>query len=253
MIQVLCIEDGSLPQGLTVQKGYTELCSSSKNITVVVRNSTTYPKTLRKKTPVARAVMVTQIPELPVQISLTEVLKKGHGHQTPKLTMKQKQDKLFKEMNLSRLESWPPELAKAAMSLLAKYHDVFSLESSGLGYTHSTKHVIKVTNDTPFKEQFRWIPPPLVEEVHTHLKEMLDSGVICSSQRVWCNIVALVQKKDGGLHFCIDFCCLNTHTKKDLYPLSRIQEALQSLVGAGYFSCLDLKSGFWQIKMDESS
>ena len=41
--------------------------------------------------------------------------------------------------------------------------------------------------------------------------------------------------------------------KKDLYPLPRIQEALERLVGAGHFSCLDLKSGFWQIKMDESS
>ena len=41
--------------------------------------------------------------------------------------------------------------------------------------------------------------------------------------------------------------------KKDSYPLLRIQEALESLVGAGHFSCLDLKSGFWQIKMDEVS
>ena len=39
--------------------------------------------------------------------------------------------------------------------------------------------------------------------------------------------------------------------KKDSYPLPQIQEALESLVGAGHFSCLDLKSGFWQIKMDE--
>ena len=41
--------------------------------------------------------------------------------------------------------------------------------------------------------------------------------------------------------------------KKDSYPLLRIQEALESLVGAGHFSCLDLKLGFWQIKMDEAS
>ena len=41
-------------------------------------------------------------------------------------------------------------------------------------------------------------------------------------------------------------------TKKDSYPLPRIQEALESLIGAGHFSCLDLKSGFWQIKMEES-
>ena len=63
----------------------------------------------------------------------------------------------------------------------------------------------------------------------------------------------LVRKKDRGLCFCIDFCCLNTCTKKDSYPLLRIQEALESLVGAGHFSCLDLKSGFWQIKMEEAS
>ena len=58
---------------------------------------------------------------------------------------------------------------------------------------------------------------------------------------------------DGGLHFCIDFHCINTHMKKDSYPLPWMQEALESLVGAGHCSCLDLKSGFWQIKMDELS
>ena len=93
----------------------------------------------------------------------------------------------------------------------------------------------------------------MVEEVHTHLQEILDSGAICPSQSMWCNAVVLVWKKDGGLHFCIDFWHLNAHTKKDSYPLPRIQEALESLVGAGYFSCLDLKSGFLQIKMDKSS
>ena len=56
-----------------------------------------------------------------------------------------------------------------------------------------------------------------------------------------------------GLCFCIDFHCLNACTKKDSYPLPRIQEALETLVGADHFSCLDLKSGFWQIKMEETS
>ena len=79
-------------------------------------------------------------------------------------------------------------------------------------------------------------------------------ALICPSQSAWCNAVVLVWKKDGGLHFCIRFLHhLNAHKKKDSYPLLRIQEALESLVGAGHFSCLDLKSGFWQIKMDESS
>ena len=81
-----------------------------------------------------------------------EVPEEDHSHQTSKLTMKQQQENLFKELDLSGLESWPPELAEAAWSLLAKYHDVFLLESSELSCTHSTKHVIKVTNGTLFKE-----------------------------------------------------------------------------------------------------
>ena len=64
MTQALHVEDGSLSQSLMVQNTYMELCCGSKNIVVLVRNSTTYPQTLRKKTPVARAVWVTQIPEL---------------------------------------------------------------------------------------------------------------------------------------------------------------------------------------------
>ena len=204
MTQALHAEDGSLPQGLMVQNPYTELHSGSKNVTVVVRNSMAYPQTLRKKTPVARAVAVTHIPELPMQIGLMEMSEEDYSHQMPKLTVKQRQEKLFEELDLSRLESWPPELVASAWSLLAKYHDIFSLKPSELGSAHSTKHVIKVTNDTPFKEWFRQILPPLVEEVCMHLWDRLDLGMICPSQSVWCNAVVLVQKEDGGLHFCID-------------------------------------------------
>ena len=93
----------------------------------------------------------------------------------------------------------------------------------------------------------------MVEEVRNHLREMLESSAIRPSQSTWCNAVVLVRKKDGSLHFCIDFCCLNACMKKDSYPLPRIQEVLESLVGTGHFSCLDLKSRFWQIRMDEAS
>ena len=88
----------------------------------------------------------------------------------------------------------------------------------------------------------------MVEEVQNHLQEMLESGAIQPSLSVWCNTVVLIRKKDGGLWFCIDFWHLNVHMKKDSYPLPQIQGSLESLVGAGHFSCLDLKLGFWQIK-----
>ena len=176
-----------------------------------------------------------------------------HDPHTPSLTIRQRHGKLFDELDIRGLDSLAPELADAACQLLAKYHDVFSLDPMELGCTHSTEHMIKVTDDTPFKEQFRWILLPLVEEVQNHLQEMLESGAIRPSQSAWCNTVVLVWKKDGSLCFCIDFCHLNACMKKDSYPLPRIQEALESLVIAGHFSCLDLKSEFWQIKMEEAS
>ena len=86
-----------------------------------------------------------------------------------KLMVRQRQGKLFGELDLSGLELWPPELADSIWQLLAEYHDVFSLEPMELGCTHSTKHVLKVTDVIPFKEWFRRIPLPLVEEVCNHL------------------------------------------------------------------------------------
>ena len=85
------------------------------------------------------------------------------------------------------------------------------------------------------------------------MKETLEAGMIHPSQSPWCNAVVLVCKKEGGLHFCIDFCKLNVRTKKDSFMLPWIQEVTEILVGTGYFSCLDLKAGFWQITMDEAS
>ena len=79
-------------------------------------------------------------------------------------------------------------------------------------------------------------------------------GAIHSSQSPWCNVAVLVCKKDGGLHFCSDFHGnLMPEPRKTLTHLPKIQEAIESLVGAGCFSCLDLKAAFWQIAMDEAS
>ena len=86
-----------------------------------------------------------------------------------KLTAEQRQEKLFMKLDLSGLGSWPLELADSAQLLLTEYHVIFSLEPCELCCTHLTKHIIKVTDDALFKEWFRQILPPLVEEVHVHL------------------------------------------------------------------------------------
>ena len=93
----------------------------------------------------------------------------------------------------------------------------------------------------------------MVEGARVHVKDMLEASTICPSQSPCCNSVVMVTKKKRGLCFCIDFHKLNVRTKKDSYPLTHMQEAIGGLVGAMYFSCPDLKAGFWQITMDEVS
>ena len=159
---------------------------------------------------------------------------------------------LLQWLDLSGLEGWTGANHSSTHALLTKYLNIFSLETGELDCTGLVKHGIKVVDDEPLKEIFWRIPPPMVEEVRAYMKEMLEVGAIFPSQSPWCNAVVLVRKKDRGLCFCIDFCKLNVWTKKDSYPLLHIQEAIESLVGAGYFSCLDLKAGFWQITMDEA-
>ena len=89
------------------------------------------------------------------------------------------------------------------------------------------------------------MPPPMVDEVHAYMKEMLGSW--CNSPKpepmVQC-CCAGVQEGWRSACFCTDLHKLNVRTKKDSYPIPQIQEATESLVGTGYFSCLDLKQDF---------
>ena len=85
------------------------------------------------------------------------------------LSVAARQEKLLEKLNLDGLAHWSPENAVAVRELILAYHDVFALESNELGCTSAIKHEICIENDEPFKEWFRRIPPPLLEEVHASL------------------------------------------------------------------------------------
>ena len=137
--------------------------------------------------------------------------------------------------------------------MLMEHHHIFSLDKNKIGCTDTVEHIIELMDDEPFKERFRRIAPPLLEEVRENLQDMLDGGAIRPSKSPWCNAIVLVRKKDRTLRFCIDFRKLNARTKKDSFPLPRMQETMESMVGARFFSSMDLKSGFWQVRMSEKS
>ena len=133
MVQALHAQDGTLPPGITVQNTYTELRKGSKKAVVVVQNNTAYPQTLQKKTPVARAMAIQLVPDIPEPGSLQVQDEVCPDPQTLKLTIRQRHGRLFDELDLISLDSWAPKLADKACQLLAKYHDVFSLDLAELG------------------------------------------------------------------------------------------------------------------------
>ncbi len=65
--------------------------------------------------------------------------------------------------------------------------------------------------------------------------------------------MVLVKKKDQSLSFCVDYSRLNSVTKRDVYPLPRIDDILEALAGARYFTTLDLMSGYWQVSLDPAA
>ena len=114
MVQALQREDGSLPQGLTVQNTYTELRQGSKKAVIVVRNNTAYSQTLQKKTQMVRVVAALPVPKPPEEVQLQEGADEPQDPHTPRLIVRQRHGKLFDELDLSGLDSWAPELADAA-------------------------------------------------------------------------------------------------------------------------------------------
>ena len=88
------------------------------------------------------------------------------------------------------------------------------------------------------------------QEVETQMEEMLTKGFIQPSRSPYGSPVLVVQKKDGGLRMCVSYRALNSITRKDKYPLPRIDVLLDRMQGSKVFSSLDLQSGYHQIRID---
>ena len=232
-----------------VQPCYNEIPKHGKKVPVFIVNRTGKDQKIPKGTPVAHAAEVTNLAEA----SKLKPTNPPEGSTKPQQSQEERQKKVFELLDLSHLQNWPPAEKQKAIDLMAEYSDIFALHELELGETKGTTHQIHLNDETPFKERYRHIPRHQLEEVRNMVEEMLRIGVIKESKSPWCNAVVLARKKDGGLRLCIDFRRLNQRTVKDSYPLPRIKESLDNIKGARFFTSLDLKQGFWEVPMDESS
>ena len=138
-----------------------------------------------------------------------------------------------------------------ASQLIRKYSNIFDKDGNNPGRTNVVKHCIDTGGARLIRQAPRSVPLAKRDTVGQIIKEMSESGVIEPSASPWSSPVVLVKKKDGQLRFCVDYRRLNDVTKKDSYPLPRIDDTLDSLTGTEWFSTLDLKSGYWQVEMSE--
>ena len=135
--------------------------------------------------------------------------------------------------------------------VLMEFADVFAENSDDMGRTGAVKHSIDTGTSPPVRQQCRRVPPFRREQAKKMIDDMLQKDIIQPSSSPWASPIILVPKKDGSLRFCIDYRKLNSVTRKDAYPLPRVDDTLEALSGSKWFSTLDLICGYWQVEIEE--
>ena len=132
--------------------------------------------------------------------------------------------------------------------LLKKWKNLFH----GLGKTDIIKHKIDVGNEKPIMRHSYRMPISVYPLAKESINEMLKEKVIEPSNSEWCFPVVPVKKKDGTIRIAIDYRKLNKISRKDAYPMPRIDDLLSKIKNARIFSRLDLKQGYYQIELEKS-
>ena len=146
----------------------------------------------------------------------------------------------------------PPEWKERITKKFLEMPEVFSHHDLDFECTDKVKHHITLHDETPFKHRARPIHPQDIEAVRQHLHELLESGVIRESESPFSSPIVVVRKRNGDVRLCIDYRKLNLQTVKDAYALPNLEETFSALTGSKWFTVLDLKSGYYQIAVEEA-
>ena len=137
------------------------------------------------------------------------------------------------------------------IDIIYNHTEVFSLFDGNLGFCDVLKHSIPTTTDKPVYLPHRQIPVQLQSKVRKCLDNWLKQGIIRPSKSPYASQVVIVRKKTGEIRLCVDFRKLNAISIRDSFPLLRVEEALQAVQAAVWFSSFDLAQGYLQMAMEE--
>nr|XP_043625540.1 uncharacterized protein LOC122596965 [Erigeron canadensis] len=137
------------------------------------------------------------------------------------------------------------------VDVVAEFPDFFPDDLPGLPPYREVEFPIDlIPGATPVAKAPYHLTPTEMKELMSQLQELLDKGFIHPSSSPWGAPILFVKKKYGYMRMCIDYRELNKRTVKNKYPLPRIDDLFDQLQGASYFSKIDLRSGYHQLKVD---
>jgi hypothetical protein len=145
-------------------------------------------------------------------------------------------------------EQYHPEIR----ALLSQYEPIFGPIPPGRPPDRGFEHTIELeAGATPVITAPYRHPKKFKDKIEKEIKELLAMGHIRPNMSPFASSVVLVLKKDGTLRMCIDYRALNKKTIKNMYPIPHIDELMDELHGAVFFTKIDLRSGYHQISIKE--
>ncbi|KAL0150798.1 hypothetical protein M9458_053880, partial [Cirrhinus mrigala] len=234
----------NLPSGLLFCN-YVLTCPArtSFKVPILVQNCTDHDITVPSKKTIAEL-------SVPLSLSsLTQSMPNDHSIEVPYegVCTNTKGSISFDFGDSPLQEEWKVRITQKLNSI----PEVFALSDLDYGHTTEVKHRIRLSDPAPFKQRVRPIHPSDLEAVRLHLKELRDANIIRESESPFASPIVVVKKKNGAIRLCVDYRKLNSQTIKDAYALPNIEETFAALNGSKWFSVMDLKSGYYQVEVEE--
>lgn len=151
-----------------------------------------------------------------------------------------------------RTEGWTTAQQRDFHRTMDDFGELFA-EGGAVTTTATTEHTIRLKDATPVRVAPYRYSPEKKRIITEQVEKMLAANVIRPSHSEYNSPIVIVSKKNGEPRFCVDYRRLNDKTEDEVSPLPPIQEALKDLGTARIFTTLDLRNGYWQIKMTETS